>query len=870
MSPERFQQIRDLFERAIELSPEHRRDFLARSCGEDRGLAEEVQRMLAADTGPPDDSTIPQLNKAALLGFSSGTILAQRYRIVHLLGRGGMGEVYWADDLLLGQPVALKFLPRKASADAALLARFRNEVRMARQVTHPNVCRVHDLGEADGLTYLTMEYVDGEDLGSLLRRIGKLPQDKALEVARKIAAGLTAAHEKGVVHRDLKPANIMLDGKGQIRITDFGLAGVAEQIRDPRSGTPGYMSPEQRGGREVTSRSDIYALGIVLHELFTGKRPSRESRNTDLDPAMERAIYRCLEEDPRMRPATALAAVAALPGGDPLGAALAAGEIPSPEVVANAGAVEGRSVRFGVACLATIITGLALFYTLQKHTAVVSQIPMENSPEVLAAQARALARSVGHTERSVDSAFGWEYDADHLRYIGELKDRSARIAHLGSNRPPAVYFWYRESPRYLYPPTGQFVTRRMPSPFDPGMLEVVTDSEGRLIEFRAQPPAKSSGEVAVAAPDWSRLFAAAALDPACLTPAQPVLTPPASSDSRAAWTGSSDNAVRDRLKIEAAGWQGRPVFFRILWPWSLAERTVTPPPTDVPFAVIILFFTILPIGAGLLARRNIRLGRGDNRGAFRLASFAFLGLFVLNIARQHHIPTISEGGLWFTALRDALVAGLIFWVFYMAFEPYVRMQSPATLISWSRLLAGRVRDPLVGADLLLGLATGVISLCIIRPFMSPWTPLVAPQLMATTGAWLSLWCWYTVVGSVGGAVAWLFLLTLCRLLVRLQWIAILLFIGVGSLIMASPGARLSAVLFCSLIVFSLTKLGLLSTAALLFANSIAGIFPPPTNPSAWYFDIAVLAATSILVLAVYAFHTALAGRPLWPYRLIEV
>ena len=126
-----------------------------------------------------------------------------------------MGEVYRATDLKLGQPVALKFLPAAASWDERALARFRNEVRIARQVSHPNVCRVYDIGEIEGVQFLSMEYVDGEDLGSLLRRIGRLPADKALEIARKLCAGLAAAHDKGVLHRDLKPANIMLDGRGQ-------------------------------------------------------------------------------------------------------------------------------------------------------------------------------------------------------------------------------------------------------------------------------------------------------------------------------------------------------------------------------------------------------------------------------------------------------------------------------------------------------------------------------------------------------------------------------------------------------------------------------------------------------------------------------
>src|ERR1700678_754278 len=157
--------------------------------------------------------------------FIAGTLLGGRYRIIGLLGRGGMGEVYRATDLTLGQAVALKFLPEAASSDERALARFYNEVRMARQVTHPNVCRVSDIGQVEGQHYISMEYVDGEDLASLMRRIGRLPADKAVEIARKLCAGLAAAHEKGVLHRDLKPSNVMLDSRGQVLLTDFGLAG---------------------------------------------------------------------------------------------------------------------------------------------------------------------------------------------------------------------------------------------------------------------------------------------------------------------------------------------------------------------------------------------------------------------------------------------------------------------------------------------------------------------------------------------------------------------------------------------------------------------------------------------------------------------
>ena len=270
-------------------------------------------------------------------------------------GAGGMGEVYRADDLKLGQPVALKFLPEEVDRDPARLTQLHVEVRMARLVSHPNVCRVYDIGEFDGHTFLSMEYVDGEDLASLLRRVGRFPQERAIELARQVCAGLAAAHDRGVVHRDLKPANIMLDGNGRIRITDFGLAGVAGETL--RAGTPAYMAPEQLAGGEVTPRSDLYALGLVLYELFTGRRALEGSTLAeliakreqvgitlpsdivrDLDPGVERAIMRCLDPDPAKRPSSALQVSGRrLPGGDPLAAALAAGETPSPEMVAASG-----------------------------------------------------------------------------------------------------------------------------------------------------------------------------------------------------------------------------------------------------------------------------------------------------------------------------------------------------------------------------------------------------------------------------------------------------------------------------------------------------------------------------------------------------
>src|SRR5688572_4904859 len=187
---------------------------------------------------PPPDRTAER--------FAAGELLAGRYRVVAPLGKGGMGEVYRADDLTLGQPVALKFLPLHIAQDPDRLARFRKEVAAARRVSHPNVCRVYDIAEHDGQPFLSMEYIDGESLASLLARVGRLPEEKAVEVARQLCSALQAVHDQGLLHRDLKPANVMLDGRGKVRLTDFGLAAAAGDLSatELRSGTPAYMAPE--------------------------------------------------------------------------------------------------------------------------------------------------------------------------------------------------------------------------------------------------------------------------------------------------------------------------------------------------------------------------------------------------------------------------------------------------------------------------------------------------------------------------------------------------------------------------------------------------------------------------------------------------
>ncbi|HVR38202.1 MAG TPA: serine/threonine-protein kinase, partial [Thermoanaerobaculia bacterium] len=179
--------------------------------------------------------TVRVASSSQRVQLTPGAILGDRYRIVSLAGRGGMGAVYRADDLRLGQTIALKFLTRGAEHAHELY----EEVRIGRQISHPNICRLYDIAIVDGQVFITMEFVDGEDLASLLRRVGRLTTAKAMSVARDLCSGLAAAHELGVIHRDLKPGNVMIDGRGRARITDFGLA-VAEANVDAAvlAGTP--------------------------------------------------------------------------------------------------------------------------------------------------------------------------------------------------------------------------------------------------------------------------------------------------------------------------------------------------------------------------------------------------------------------------------------------------------------------------------------------------------------------------------------------------------------------------------------------------------------------------------------------------------
>jgi serine/threonine-protein kinase len=661
--------------------------------------------------------------------FEPGTVLGARYRIVGRLGRGGMGEVYRADDLKLGQPVALKFLPPDVDKDAARLTQLHTEVRLARKVSHPNVCRVYDIDEIDGSTFLSMEYVDGEDLASLLRRVGSFREGRALEIARQICAGLAAAHERGVIHRDLKPANVMLDGAGKVRITDFGLAGASGEAI--RAGTPAYMAPEQIAGHEVTARSDIYSLGLLLYELFTGQRalegknlaeliqkreqagiPAPTTVVKSLDPQIELAVMRCLSPQPDERPPSALAVAAALPGGDPLAAALAAGETPSPDMVAAAGQTEALHLAVGLALVATIVVGLIACAAISDRFLLYARVPMQKSLDSLDDRARDILGSLGYPTTRSNTATGIFINFDVIAQISRTSNAPDRWDELKRRTAPVMMLWHRSSPEPLVPAGSNW----KPTVFDPpmnviGMTKLFLDDTGRLVEFEAVPPrAEDAAGVAAAAP-WPTLFAGAGLDMSLFREVPPQVVPRSFATERAAWEGPLSGVEGGVLHVEAAAHRGKAVSFKVTGPWEpivpgatspVARSSQFWPNVANAMGTIVMFATLL------LARSNLRAGRGDRRGAWRLFCFALTAMVAAWVVSARHYPSLQiEDDRFFEFVAHALLTTGTVWLLYIALEPFVRRYAPGILISWTRVLSGQIVDPRVGRDVLIGVAIGV-------------------------------------------------------------------------------------------------------------------------------------------------------------------
>jgi serine/threonine protein kinase len=274
----------------------------------------------AAPLQSSEDKEVTETLEAPKEELTAGSIFAGRYEIVEELGKGGMGRVYRAFDNKVEEEIALKLLQPEIAVSKKTIKRFRTELKLARKITHKNVCRMFDFHEEEKTPFITMEYVRGESLKVFIQNQGIVPEEKAVNIAQQICLGLSEAHEIGVVHRDLKPQNIMMDLDGHAKIMDFGIAHFLEAEGVTQTGmiigTPDYMSPEQAEGKKADQRSDIYSLGIILYEMVTGKVPFKgdtalsialkQKTETPADPRklndqvsedMCSVILKCLEKD---------------------------------------------------------------------------------------------------------------------------------------------------------------------------------------------------------------------------------------------------------------------------------------------------------------------------------------------------------------------------------------------------------------------------------------------------------------------------------------------------------------------------------------------------------------------------------------------
>ena len=558
-------------------------------------------------------------------------------------------------------------------------------------------------------------------------------------------------------------------------------------------------------------------------------------------------------------------------------------------MVAASGESEGLHPAIAWACLAGVIVAVTAVILLSAQTALYRRVPLEKPPDALAERARNILQSVGYSEPPVDTAIGFYEGTEFLNYIAEHDKSKTRWDNLETG---AFVFWYRGSPQPLATATAisdapglGFVWTNDPPLDVSGMTLVRLNPLGRLTQLIAVPPQVEKPPESSLSPDWASLFSAAGLDPSKWPSAQPMWTPPVYSDARSAWTGSLAERPDIPMRIEAAAYRGKPVYFELIGPWSRAERMQPYQPTVGERAVGVIFialFLAVLAGSAMLARRNLRLGRGDRRGASRLAAFVFAAWAVGWFFGAHHVPNFGEFFLFMEFLVWGLGWSCFIWVLYIALEPYVRRRWPATLVSWSRLLAGGFRDPLVGRDVLAGCLWGAFAVALGRLawYVPSWLghPPPQPQLGPQ---WQFLGA-RTIIAEISKnlrfslflGLAFLFVLFLFRSLLRKEWVASLAWVLFLSVLLSAGSDSVPVALVQSLIVFGvtvflLTRLGLLYLVVTFVFVGLLLNCPLTTQGSAWYAGISLAGVLVIAALAIYGFYTSLGGQKVFEGKLLE-
>jgi hypothetical protein len=411
------------------------------------------------------------------------------------------------------------------------------------------------------------------------------------------------------------------------------------------------------------------------------------------------------------------------------------------------------------------------------------------------------------------------------------------------------------------------------------MINVELDAQGRLKAFQAIPP--EVDKTPTQPFDWKALLIAAGLDAAALRPAEPEWNSLAVFDARAAWTGTWPDSQRP-LRVEAAAWRGKPVYFAMIGPWTHPWRMQPEEPNAAKKASEVLGVCVLISilgGAVWLARWNHRRGRGDRQGAFRLALFVFWAQIALWLTKSHLVPAMSTFGLFVIAASTGLFISGCVWILYLAVEPYVRRYWPQAIISWSRLSQGRARDPLVGRDVLFGSVLGVIWCLIFVAIHFTTAPYGALPGLGNTDYFLGARralsaILYQIPASISGTLVFFCVIFFLRVILRKQWLAAVGFVLIYTLLQ-TPGSDypwLEApfiIVIYTIAAIVVVRFGLVALAAGIFVADLLGNLPATTNFSAWYASGPIFALVLVVALAVWAFHTSLAGQPIFKRELLE-
>jgi serine/threonine-protein kinase len=553
-------------------------------------------------------------------------------------------------------------------------------------------------------------------------------------------------------------------------------------------------------------------------------------------------------------------------------------------MVAAAGQTEGMRPALAVTLVVLSAVGLIALLFAADRFKVHNIAPLDNTPEVLATRAREIIHQFGYTEPYADEAFSFSLEGAYLNYIQDHDKTRDRWNALANGRPASIVFWYRQSPRLMRPQrffssngNGEITT------FDPpmeisGMVRVTLDMQGHLLHLEAVPPQKDAPADKVPAPNWASLLAVAGLDQSAYRSAPPEWTPLAWGDARAAWLGAVPAKMDIPEHIEAAAYRGRPVYFDVIYPWTTPDRAapIAHTPRDrISTGVLLVLFLAVTTSGLFVARRNVRLKRSDTRGAARLGVSVFLIFSVMWLLSAHHVASLDEFDSILIALSWALLATTLATVMYLALEPYVRRRDPHTLISWTRLLAGQWRDPLVGRDILIGTCYGVLLTMVemsdnfLLPLFGKLPP--APGGIETTAL-------LGVRPSIGALLFYIlsfllytllifFFLFLLRLVFRRDWIAAIILVLIGAGTNSGGEYPVLTYLYFVIIWFSivlvLKKVGLLALIAGLVVQNVLVVFPMTSHLSRWYANAGLTGIAVITALLIYGFFTGLAGRPLF-------